>query len=186
MARADHEYIFFNQILELLDTADFPSGVITKVFEHIFGKRHPPKPRMISAPNEWDSHLLARMVNLSAEIASKYAQLFYDPRNLPVTHSWRQKQVAIYLDELFCGFLRSAILRSAAKNVLDSLELERPDEFLDKPILFLKEEAREGRFPSIDGRASLESIRDRYFEKLRMKGMRIDELMEQNFRSFDY
>jgi hypothetical protein len=175
MARSDYDYRKFAGLERELSRVNSPANVITNVYTLIFGDAHPPKPEQLIAPNTWDASTLARIVRLIGSIVSHYVSLFQDPRDLPVTHYWKQKKVAIFLDQQFGLFLNEALARSGGEVA--------QDDFLDKPILFLKQEARRGGFPRVKKRASLKAIEERFCQKLEDKGVRLENIELHDFHS---
>lgn len=118
-----------------------------------------------------------RALDRVERIVTQYVQLYQDPRVLPVTHYKRQKKLAIHLDGLFAPLLREVVLRSG-------IGLPVEDAFLDKPILFLKQEARMKGFPrnKKGGGVSRRALRERFQGKLVAKGARVLTEWEDEFR----
>lgn len=117
-------------------------------------------------PSRWGWPELSRAVKEIAEVVALYAERFHDPRRLPVTHSRKQKRLAIHLDEQFGPVLREAVVRSGIERLVNDDGTPAADPFLDEPILSLKQAARQERRPTAA------SLRERFESKLRDKGFR--------------
>ena len=185
MSRADHDYLFLKSLQKiLLKEESTPVQIISELYKALYGDQHPPRPQWKPLIEKWESVVIARAILLAAEIVAKYVQLFYDPKSLPVTHYWKQKQVALLLDEHFSTVMWDAIKRSGTEengfNIYEELEA---DDFLDKPILFLKQEARDRVFWNLKNNIGLLAIRDRFLEKVKSSGVHLEKLERDSFHS---
>jgi hypothetical protein len=145
------------------DPAESVEAIYTFVFAHESGRGR--AFRMVD-PARWAWPELSRAVASITEIAGLYAERFHDPRRLPVTHSRKQKRLAIHLDEQFGPVLREAVVRSGIERLVNDDGTPAADAFLDEPILSLKQAARQERRPTAA------SLRERFVSKLRDKGFR--------------
>jgi hypothetical protein len=129
---------------------------------------------LLSDCRTWSALEISRGLDFVKDIATRYAQLLQDPRAIPVTHYKRQKRIAIHLDAQFSCILREAAERSGALAWMNAEEKKAHDDFLDEPILFLKQEARKKGFPHVKkgGGVSLSALRERYESKLSDRGVR--------------
>jgi hypothetical protein len=174
MAASDRDLILLSRALRVLDQErESAARKIGELFELLFEGENPREFRL-SDPGAWDAQALARGLHFASEIVVRYVQLYHDPRELPVTHSKRQKRVAIHLDQQLRLLLREAVVRAGADSLREDDGTPATDDFLDEPILFLKQEARARGFPRTKkgGGASLRVLRERFAQKLEAKGVR--------------
>jgi hypothetical protein len=178
MAASDRDLIVLSRILRVLEREkESAAAKIGELFTLLFEGDNPRQREFrISDPAGWDAEALARGLHFASELVTRYVQLYQDPRELPVTHSKRQKRVAIHLDEQFALLLREGVRRFGTDSLMED---GRPveDAFVDKPILFLKQEARAKGFPRTrkGGGVSLRALRERFALRLAGKGVRTVE-----------
>ena len=174
----------FDAVLEPLeDEALSPAERISRVYAALFAGRVPaPRVMRLVNPSTWPSPDLVRAVASVREIVVRYVHYFQDPRELPVTHYRKQKAVAIHLDAEFGPLLRELVLRSGREALREADGTPAKDAFLDKPILFLKEEARAKKFPKTKGGegVSIDAVRARFVAKLEAKGAFPEALARQD------
>lgn len=186
MASEDLDLVRLDRISRILENERGNAAFrIENLFRYVFiGEDFRNRELRFSPCTQWGASALYRAIGLIENIVTQYVQLYQDPRVLPVTHYKRQKKLAIHLDQLFAPVLREAVYRSGIESWRDSDGAPVEDPFLDKPILFLKQEARAKGFPrnKKGGGVSRRALRERFQEKLAAKGARISAEWEDEFR----
>lgn len=167
------------QITEILERENqSPATSIDALYDFIFANEThnstPGRLFRLCDSAKWNWLSVTRTVASIEPIVALYVQKFQDPRELPVTHSKRQKRVAIHLDEQFGPVLREAVVRSGLEALREEDGSPAKDPFLDEPILFMKQQARAKDFPKAkkNGGVSLPALRERFMMKLTAKGFR--------------
>ena len=177
------DLIFLARLLRELEKDHSPAELISEISPWILGDGISNPPFRVNPAEKWAASTLVQAAHFIRGIVSRYVQIFQDPRNLPVTHSLRQKNVAIKLDQQFRILLREMVIRSG--QVLDENGAAVKDDFLDEPILYLKQEARSKRFPKTKNRGvKLSDLEARFDDKLQVKGAKLSALQEKD--SFHY
>jgi hypothetical protein len=172
--RIELELAFLRRAEEILTRPkESDAAKVADLFRLVFENRIGPRTFRFRPASEWEGEELARALDLLIEVIVQYVARFADPRGIPVTHYARQKRLAIYLDALFSPLLRETVRRSGRDPLVDDSGRPVTDRFLDEPILFLKQEARQKRFPKTKkgGNASVSALRERFHLKLGAKGL---------------
>lgn len=171
-----HELRALERMTEILeDTSTSPAQTLEALYETVFAnERAGGRMFRLREIERWSWTALKKTLEAIERVATAYVQRFQDPRELPVTHSKRQKRLAIHLDEQFGPVLREAVVRSGIDPHRHEDGTPVPDPFLDEPILYLKQLARAKDFPHAKkgGGASLPALRERFTSKLADKGFR--------------
>jgi hypothetical protein len=184
MARSDHEFLLLKNVLKIIRQNETPEEILSELYVFLYGPHQPPRILKAFGLPQWETALIARAIPLVGEIIAHYIRLFHDPRNLPVTYYWKQKQVSHYLEDNFCAILWEATRRSnldqPGYNVYEETET---DDFLDKPIQFFKGEAKAKRIPGIGKSAGVLPTQQRFMEKVNTSGIHLERLNQHDFHS---
>ena len=176
----ERDLVFLRHALEILETEKkSPAQKIEDLFIEIFERTGAQgRTFLFTPPMNWSTNVLELAITGIREVVVAYVRLFEDPRTIPVTHYRRQKKTAIHLDSQFSRVLREVVIRTGREKLRAEDGTPAHDEFLDEPILFLKQEARAGVFPKTKkgGGLSRKFMDERFEMKLFAKGYRPMEM----------
>jgi hypothetical protein len=188
VAPIDSDLVFLTQLKRILDEQKSELEILELIYEYIYDGHFNKRAKVLRDPGTYEDHALNRVIILFSLIVPRYVQLFQNPHGIPVTHSQKQKNLAIHLDQQFKKALWEKVKRAKVPGLLGDDGLPIKDPFLDEPILFMKQDARSKLFPKNKRGdiVNLQSLVERFAEKLTAKGICLDDIHETKTPRFEY